>query len=252
MSDIDDFVIKDDDTSEEETEKKEKKVVIETEVQEPDFKNSPACMLLIGKPKRGKSNAVKYFLLKNLVSGVFKFGLVFTRTKYSKEYEYLPDKYIYSGFETEILENFLRGMEELLVKGKEIPPNFIVFDDLLGLLSKNNPILLNFFACHRHTNTTIFLATQHLKTGSATTLREICTDAIMFNSKHKNTVEALFECFGQLFDNYNDFKNHFFEVSSEPFTAMYYKQDVDKIEDNYARFVAPNLDGYEKKVKFEF
>ena len=254
MSDFDDdLVIKDDDDNNKQSNNKQPKgMERETTIGEPDFEKNIACLLLIGKPKRGKSNAVKYFLMRNLLNGVFKFGLVFTKTKYSGEYKYLPDKYIYSGFDQSVLEDYLNGMEALLEKGKKVPINFVVFDDLLGLLSKTNPTLLNFFACHRHTNTVIFLCAQHLKTAASTTLRKICTDAIMFNSKNKNTLEALFECFGQLFENFDEFKNYFFKLTSEPYTACYYKQDIDDINENYVKFQAPNLDGYEDQVNIEY
>ena len=256
MSD-DDFVIQDNDASnlaEQHTNKQQPqdpKNQIEKQVIEPQFDKVPACLLFVGKPKRGKSNAVKYFLLKNLLEGKFKFGIVFTRTKYSKEYDYLPEKYVYTGFQQDILEKYLSGMEKMLEEDKDIPPNFVVFDDLLGLLSKTNPTLLNFFACHRHTNTSVFLCTQHLKSGASTTLREITTHAFLFNTKTKNTLEALFECFGQLFDNFDEFKNYFFDLTAEQYVCMLYSQDVDDIDENYVAFQAPDMSQY-KDINIEY
>jgi len=215
-----------------------------------DF-SEPQIVLLVGRPKRGKSNAIKYFILKNTVKKkLFKFGLTFTRTRFNKDYDYLPEDSVISGFQQDILESYIEHLEQIKEGGDDIPSNFIIFDDLIGLLSKNNPFLTNIFGTHRHFNTSIFLATQHLKTGANTTFREIVNHGVFFNSKNRNTIEALYEEFGQLFDNVNDFKEHFFKVTSEPFTAMLYNQDEDDVDHNYLQFKASDMSGVNIKLEF--
>ena len=65
---------------------------------EIDFKN-PQIVVCIGKPKRGKSNATKYFILKNSIDKkIFKYGIVFTKTKFNNDYNYVPSQYLYTEF----------------------------------------------------------------------------------------------------------------------------------------------------------
>ena len=73
------------------------------------------------------------------------------------------------------------------------------------------------------------------------TLRECTTVALLFNSKGKRTINGLFENFGQLFDNYDDFKNYFLALTKEPYVAMMYLQDIDDINNNYLYFKSPDM-----------
>ena len=208
-----------------------------------DF-STPQIVVSVGKPKRGKSNAVKWCILKNAVDNqIFKYGIVFSKTaKMNDDYNYIPKEWIYEDFDTDILQQFIDGISKLDKK----EPCFCVVDDQQGLLNRNDPVLLNFISIHRHLNCTLFFNFQYLY-GSMPTLRECTTIALMFNSKGKRTIEGLFENFGQLFDNYNDFKNYFLALTKDPFVAMMYLQDVDNINDNYLYFKCPDMS--QKKFK---
>ena len=215
----------------------------------------PSCILLVGKPRRGKTNAIRFLLIKHSLdkfkgSAGFEFGLVFTRTKFNHDYDFLPDDYVIEGYDEEVLMKYLEGLEQEIAKGNKVPPNFIVFDDLIGLLSKNNPFLTNFLGTHRHTNTHIFLATQHLKTGASTTLREVCDKSIIFNSKTFNTTQSLFENFGGLFSNVSEFRKCLQEITQEPFTAMLYLLDEDNIAKNYLKWKAPDTSDWDYKLDY--
>jgi hypothetical protein len=95
----------------------------------------------------------------------------------------------------------------------------------------------------------VYLAT-HLNTGANTTLREITTYAILFGSRQKNTIESLFDNFGQLFENIKAFKEHYFKITSAPFTAMLYDNRNEEIDDNYKRFKAPDMSKVKYKLDF--
>ena len=144
------------------------------------------------------------------------------------------------------MEQFIVGISKL--KKKE--PCFCIFDDQQGLLNRNDPTLLNFIAIHRHLNCSIFFNFQYLY-GSMPTLRECTTVALMFNSKGKRTIEGLFENFGQLFDNFEEFKEYFLKLTSEEYVAMLFMQDIDDIEENYMYFKSPDMTKY-KKIKLDF
>lgn len=186
-----------------------------------DF-SKPQVILAVGKPRRGKSHLIKYLILKNTVDNkIFQFGIVFTRTKWDSDYKYIPKQHVFEGYQPEVLKLYLEHLTEM----KNPPPNFVVFDDLLGALNNNDGELQNFIISHRHYNTTIFLAAQFLNKGSSTTLRECCTDAFMFNSMQFLTIKALFENFGQGYRSVAKFKKAFFKCTSEPFTAMWFNND---------------------------
>ena len=107
--------------------------------------DKPQIVVCVGRPRMGKSNAVKYFLLKNILNKkIFKFGIVFTRTKFNDDYKYIPDKYIYTEYKPELLKKYMNGLEKLKKKTGTIPPNFVIMDDQQGLLNRQDSILTNF------------------------------------------------------------------------------------------------------------
>ena len=203
----------------------------------------------IGKPRSGKSNATAYFVKKAASEGIFKYGIVFTKTKYAnQDYDYIPNKYVFSEYKPEILQQFIKYIEN---KKNKKQPCFVIFDDQQGLLNRNDPTLLNFISIHRHLGPcSIFFNFQYLY-GSMPTLRECTTISLMFNSKGKRTLDGLFENFGQLFDNFDDFKKYFLSLTSEKYVAMMYIQDIDDIDKNYLYFKAPAMDKY-KNVKLKY
>ena len=218
--------------------------------------SSPSCILLVGKPKKGKTTALKYLLLKNSLdnfegSANFEFGLVFSKSKFTGEYDFIENQeYVFEDYDESILEKYLNKLKETLENGNEVPNNFVVFDDMIGVLNKLSPFFVNFLGTHRKTNTSIFFATQHLKTGSSTTLREITTHALIFNSKQMNTLQAVYENFGAMFKNIGEFKDNFWDITKEPYTAMLYLQDVDTIDDNYLSYKAPDISNWDYQLKY--
>lgn len=214
-----------------------------------DF-NEPQIVVCVGKPKRGKSTAVRWFILKNSVDNkIFKYGIVFSRTgKMSKDYNYIPEDYVYEHYDPLVLNQFIDGISKLDDK----PPCFCIFDDQQGLLNRNDPTLLNFISIHRHLKCTIFFNFQYLY-GSMPTLRECTTIAILFNSKGHRTIEGLYLCFGQLFNSMEEFKQYFLALTSEKYVAMLYLQDEDDIEKNYLHFKSPlTNEGRLKNFKLDF
>ena len=166
----------------------------------------------------------------------------------NQDYSYVPEDYVYEDFDPLVLQQFIDGISKL----EDKPPCFCIVDDQQGLLNRNDPTLLNFISIHRHLNCSIFFNFQYLY-GSMPTLRECTTIAVLFNSKGHRTIEGLYECFGQLFDNIKEFKQYFLELTSEKYVAMLYLQDEDNIDENYLFFKAPNMgEGRLKKLQLDF
>ena len=205
---------------------------------ELDFTTPQICVFL-GKPKKGKSWALRWAVLKNTVDNkIFKYGIVFTRTKFNGDYEWLPDEYVYDGYDPMILQQYLDGLKKL--NPDEIEPSFIIFDDIQGTLNPQDPVLTSLNACHRHFKISIFYCFQYIYgRASNPVLRECVTMGFLFNSKGKRTIEALYENFGQLFDSYNEFKDYYLACTKDKYNAMLYIQDVDNKDENYLQFQAP-------------
>ena len=138
------------------------------------------------------------------------------------EYDFLPDEMVIEGYREDVLRKFLKVLSKQIDKktGKKAPRNAIIFDDLIGLLSKHDRFLINFFGTLRHYSTDVYLPVQHLNTGSSTILRNITSHSIMFNSKQMNTVRSLWENFGLLFESFEEFREVFQTVTSEPYVGM--------------------------------
>lgn len=217
-----------------------------------DLSGKAKCIVFLGSCGRGKTNSILYILKKNMVDRkFFQFGLVFTRTKFSDEYEWLPDKYVIDGYDEDILAKYLDKLAEHKEKHKKVPPNFVLFEDLIGLIRKQDPFIISFLGSHRHTNTHILISAQHCNTGTSTMLREITTHALCFNSKQMNTLESIYLNYGQLFENFEHFKKNFLDITKEKYTAMLYITDIDELDDNYLKWLAPNMSKYKKiKVKY--
>ena len=213
----------------------------------------PAICVNIGACGAGKSNMLKYLLLKDVLNKKeqgFKFGIVFTRTKFNKDLDFLPDKYKYTEYKPELLKKYMNGLEKLKKETGKIPKNFVIFEDQQGLLNRAEPVLTNFLSSFRHYNCSCFLNFQYLY-GASPLLREIATYCIMFSSNSHRTMNGLFENFGQLFENYNQFRAYFKKNTHKPYTAIVYEQKQNKLKKNYKRYKAPNMKDF-KNFKLQY
>ena len=221
---------------------------------ELDFTEPQICVY-VGKPKSGKSYALRWNILKQTVDNkIFKHGLVFTKTKFNGDYtSYLPDEYVFEDYNPQILQQYLDGLKQL--DEKDIEPSFIIFDDIQGLLSSGDASLTQLVSNHRHFKISVFFCFQYIY-GRASTpvLRECTTMAFLFNSKGKRTLEGLFDAYGQLFNNLKEFKEYFLACTKEKHTAMLYIQDVENKDENYLQFKAPSPKDMDqvKNIKLQY
>lgn len=225
------------------------------------FDNDGKALLVVfvGKSYRGKSYFLKYLLSDRLQSGKLKFGLVFTSTRFNDDFtSFLPSNRVIEGYDEETLKKYFDNLKKIkknLKNGKEMQPNFIVFDDLSGILENDTPFFQNFITTCRHLGTSVFIAVQYLsgKRAISTTMRQQTTHAIMFHSKMKNTTENLYNSYGQMFDTYKEFKNHYDEVTTGDYKAMLYIENEDDKDKNYIAIRAPSPDKLNNShVKFKF
>ena len=202
--------------------------------------NLAQLFVFCGKSGKGKSYMIRYLLSDMLQKKKVKFGLVFTRTKFNNDYDFLPDDKVMQ-YDKEIVQNYVHNLEEMKKKNKKVQPNFMVFDDCQGILSSQTPFMQNFFATFRHFNINIFIACQYLtgRNSISPIMREQTNYCLMFKSKTRRTLENLYESYGQLFDSLELFTQYFFKATQEPFSCMVYFEREDDVDKNYITIMAP-------------
>ena len=100
-------------------------------------------MIMVGKSKKGKSYFLRYLLTDRLSSGKLKWGLVFTKTKFNGDYKFLPDKRVTQGYNENTLLKYVDNLKNIKEDNGTIEPNFIVFDDLVGVLANSTNDFIN-------------------------------------------------------------------------------------------------------------
>lgn len=206
--------------------------------------------VFVGKSERGKTYFMRWLIQDQMkrADNPLKFGLVFVKTKFKHSYDFVPDKCIVQGYNEAILQKYVQNLEAIFEEEGEVPPNFLVLDDLVGILGNQTDWFVNYIATFRHLNTSIFIAAQYLtgKKAISPIMREQTNFAFLFNSKTHNTIENLYLSYGQLFENIKSFKQYFF-AHTEPrsvgqYVCMCYIEREDYVDDNYIPMRAPGED----------
>jgi hypothetical protein len=87
-----------------------------------EFIEKPSVLLFVGKPSKGKSNAIKWFILKHSVDiKMYNFGIVFTRTKFNEDYDYIDNRFVYGNYDQNILAQYLNNLQMYRMKNKNHP-----------------------------------------------------------------------------------------------------------------------------------
>jgi NhaP-type Na+/H+ and K+/H+ antiporter len=158
---------------------------------------------------------------------------------------------VHEGLDLEVLNDYLNKLKQYRKETGQVIENFIIFDDLQGVLNTQDNTLNSLFSTFRHYGSSIFLSCQYMNQAASTTLRENTQYAICFNSKTENTIKSLFQSFGQLFDNYNEFKKHFLNATKESYHAMLYIESEEDKAKNYQSIIAANPEQM-KGIKINF
>lgn len=220
----------------------------------------PSCFLLVGKPGKGKSHMTKH-LLYDFITGDrpqrMQFGMVMCSSASIGEYSFLPQEVLTEGYDEAKLVSYVDALvshnKKLNVTAGNtgnvkvlIPHNFIVLDDLVGLLNSNSKAITQFITTFRKTNTSVIICTQYLNRNISPTIRECINYAILFNTKTSRSLNAIFEAFGGLFENFKAFKADFFAKTQSVYLgvemacpAVLYYELEEEITDNYLRICAP-------------
>jgi hypothetical protein len=147
--------------------------------------------------------------------------------KFTNDFKFLPDNRVIQGYQEHTLRRYVKNLESMKEKEGQIAPNFIIFDDLVGVLANGTNWFVNWISTFRHTNTHIFICVQYLTGENAISpiMREQTDFAVMFKSRTANTLKNLYDNFGGLFPKQKDFEQYFARATSERYTAMLYIEE---------------------------
>ena len=160
----------------------------------------PSVLILAAKPKSGKSHAIKYFM--HAKRKEFDYGIVFTKTKFTDAYNYVPDQFVQKEFNAKVLKKLMKIQGKLTEQG--IKKNaFVIFDDCLTS-EFGSQLVTDLLTQYRHYNITVILSTQYIYKLNPV-LRDCATHAFIFEQSTKRSIEAIYETFGQHFNTLNDF-----------------------------------------------
>ena len=203
--------------------------------------------VFVGKSERGKTHFLKWLVKDQMRRSVnpLKFGMVMVRTTYKNSYRFVPQEHIFQGYDEEILQQYVSNLEGMYEENGSVPPNFIIMDDLVGILNNQTSWFTNFIGTYRHLNINLFIAVQFLTGRRAISpiMREQTNFCIMFNSKTTRTIQNLYDNFGQLFESKRKFQEYLFantEPSSVgPYACIVYNESEDDKDKNYTPMRAP-------------
>lgn len=195
--------------------------------------------IVAGIPNMGKSNFIKYIMLQNhenYSKNPFRYGIVFTKTKFEGAYNFVPAKFVHSKYDPDVLQNLMKIQEDSLAKHRA----FVIFDDCLDAKCFSSQLFSDLITTYRHWNISVIIATQYIYRVPPT-IRECCRYAVMFRMTTKRSIQALFESFGTFFNNYEEFRKYLLEKTQNYyFILMDRNSKSDKVADVYKCLKVPS------------
>lgn len=201
----------------------------------------PLIITILGKPGTGKTYLIKSLIYQYSKIKYFKFGICICRTKFNHGYDYIPDKYVYDNYDENFLTNYFTKLKQYKEKTGKIENNFLIIDDCLGSINFYSPFWSHLISCFRHYRVTIFLAAQSITGRSSTSslLRECTNLSYMFKTVYQPSIHALYESYGGLMDNYQEFQDTLFAVTEQKHHCLMFANDRDGKDNSYFSYVAP-------------
>jgi hypothetical protein len=218
---------------------------------DPIFKvlKIPSVFAMVGSPKSGKTWCMKHLLIHYLMTGELQFGIVFTGTKFSNQFDFITDSnMIISGFDERVLRSFLRKLKEYRLANEKPAKAFIVFDDMVGQVPWESSLLLHLCTTYRWYGLSVFISTQYIYKINPT-IRTVCDYAFIWAQDSKRCYDAIYESFGLGFDDFKSFKENLDDIVSEQYWCMLYNKEKRNIEERYGGYKAP---ADIPEVKFQF
>jgi ABC-type dipeptide/oligopeptide/nickel transport system ATPase component len=208
-------------------------------------------MVFVGKQGSGKSFTLRALIKQFSQEGLFEFGQVFSGSSFNSDYDFMPKGSVDSEYSEEKFARYIQTLRNWLEKNpkKKLPPNFLIMDDLLGKIKPNTGVFSNLVACYRHYSMTLIITSQYLNKNVSTLLREMTDVAFIYQSRFRNTRESLYNSYGQMLENQDEFDAYLEDATKEKYSCLVYQAGKDTKEEAYLSYKSPSED---KPFKLKF
>ncbi len=187
----------------------------------------PCIITILGSPNSGKSYLLKYIMKMHRKK--FKWGLAFTKTKFTGGLDYVPQRYIRSRYDETVLSTFIKEQE----RTKATWPAFLIFDDMLDANIFKSDLFQSVIYAFRHLNITLIITSQYAYKLNSPLLRECTVYSAIFKQRTQKSTRATYELAGLNAENYDEWAamlsklgDHEFvwadfdKKSGEPYTTL--------------------------------
>lgn len=214
-----------------------------------NFETLHPSLILVNAPQGcGKSHLIRYMMYE--MRKIFDYGIVFTNTHFEIDsFDYIDKKFVHPEYNPVILDNLMKLQEQVITEGKN-KHCFCIFDDAINASQFKDPVLKRACTQLRHYNMTIIFSSQYTNL-LPSWMRSNAMISIIFRSETEINLKALFQSYGQLFQNFNDFKNYIMQHLGN-YKFIYYdrRNDSQQIQEKYKIMIAPpNIPKFKIKYK---
>jgi hypothetical protein len=202
----------------------------------------------------GKRNTGKSYLLRDVLSHIYKnfrVMMAFSQTEEVNHFyeKFIPKMFINYKWDEKKLESIFKH-QEMLIKRNEKNRGFgLIFDDMISSSSswKNNYYIKKIFLEGRHCSLGFFLLTQYVN--SIGPFAKTNTDYIFILKQQSNKEkEKLYEEFGGAFPNKKVFINVFDKLTNDRGCMVILYLDIEHLRIHLCLDLGMNLYGKDKEI----
>ena len=222
----------------------------------PTSDEQPKVFVLAGACASGKTYMLKSCMYRFAQAKHFRFGLTFTATGFTGDYDWAPKRSIHE-WDEDYFKAYINNLKKKVEDGVEkngkgwrLPHNYVVFDDNNGTLTQSE-FMINFISTHRHTSTTVFILSQLLTARGAvsTTMRANTSYAMMWPTASRNALKGLYDNYGGGM-TLEEFKTALNECRKRKYSCLVLKNSAENVTvaDQFCTIVAPTFpEGFQLK-----
>ena len=156
---------------------------------------------------------IKFELFKGVQKKTYDYAIIFSCNVDDKFEEIIEKQYIYFGYKDSNLAKILKFQKEQVDNGEPLKL-LLIFDDVIGSINFNSPLIKMLITRYRHFNVGVVFSTQYLYM-IPPPIRECCSKAFIFYQETKRSIDACYETYGGGFENSKQFRNYMIENTKD-------------------------------------
>lgn len=175
-----------------------------------EFFQTPCLTLCVARSGSGKTTLLKYILYNLLRARKFDFGVVFSQTAPTGEWDILPEHLVFEQWNPEAIQRLIALQKAYLERHGRPRPVFVLLDDVLGEVNLQDQVFTRLATCGRHWGISVFLNVQKLTKVVPTVIRDNAKYIIVFQTENEKTLKPIYEEFASGFKpTFAEFKQWF-------------------------------------------